>query len=346
MRALLVALAAFLIVGQMALAQPQLAVLRTTCAAGIDPTIGEPITEKIIEAIVQSGKYTVLDRLNIDKVLSEKEFQITSSVVSQAEMRRAGEYLGADFVLLAGISRVGTTFILSAKMVDVTSGAISVQVSEERKGSIDVLLEAASVVGDRVASTGRAATGAAVAKAAPKQGEATVAVEDETAMEKIFGIRSMLDRRYFMKEAGAMEVAARAALLGVDDRAKLYRSYRMVFPVGYGLLNLVPSLGSWVQGDIGGAILELSLFAVPTIITSFFPGGPVEVLYISLTVADSVGLICPFIYGSKYNRMLSRSLLIVDLSPGEGARVAYIDGSSPPSPQAPGLGLTLLRIEL
>jgi TolB-like protein len=342
-----IVLVAFLVAASAAFAQPQLAVLRTSSSSGIDPTVAEPITEKIIESIVKSGAYTVLDRLNIDKILTEKEFQMTSAVVSQAEMRRAGEYLGADFVLLASISRVGTTFILSAKMVDVISGAITVQVSEERKGSIDVLLEAASVVGERVSGAARIGPGAAVAKAAPKKVEAPAPAEAAAATDSIFGIRSMLDQRVFMKEAGAKEVAAMAAKLGLDERTRLYKSYKKGFALGYSMLNIIPSLGSWLQGDTSGALYDYVFLAsgallgggIYTLTTN--PGNRdifllLAAAYGGIILGEGYGLIRPFVYAGSYNRMLSRSLLIVDSGPRDGARVATSSG----------LGLTLLRIEL
>jgi TolB-like protein len=132
---------------------PQLAVLEAMLAAGIDPAAGPLITSKIEEEFVNSGKYRVLDRANIDEVLREKEFQLSSGIVRNEEIRQAGEYLGADFVVAVNVSRVGQTFVVAAKMIDVVSGEIAAQTSYERQGRIDVLLDIAKVVGGRLAGT-------------------------------------------------------------------------------------------------------------------------------------------------------------------------------------------------
>ncbi|UCF96043.1 MAG: PorT family protein [Spirochaetaceae bacterium] len=131
----------------------QLAVLEAILAAGIDPAAAPLITSKIEEEFVNSGKYSVLDRANIEQVLVEKEFQLSSGIVRNEEVRQAGEYLGADFVVVVNVSRVGQTFVVAAKMIDVVSGQIAAQTSYERQGRIDVLLDIAKVVGERLAGT-------------------------------------------------------------------------------------------------------------------------------------------------------------------------------------------------
>jgi len=146
-------IAFFLLFPLLGFSLPQLAVLEALLAAGIDPTAGPLITSKIEEEFVNSGKYRVLDRANIDQILQEKEFQISSGIVRNEEVRQAGEYLGADFVVVANVSRVGQTFVVAAKMIDVVSGQIAAQTSYERQGRIDVLLDIAKVVGGRLAGT-------------------------------------------------------------------------------------------------------------------------------------------------------------------------------------------------
>jgi len=143
----------FLFLPALVFSLPQLAILEAILAAGIDPTVGPLVTSKIEEEFVNSGKYTVLDRANIDQVLREKEFQLSSGIVRNEEVRQAGEYLGADFIVSVNVSRVGQTFVVAAKMIDVVSGEIAAQTSYERQGRIDVLLDIAKVVGGRLAGT-------------------------------------------------------------------------------------------------------------------------------------------------------------------------------------------------
>jgi hypothetical protein len=342
-------------------ALPQVAVLRTAVSAGIDPTVAEPITEKIIEALVDSGKYLVLDRLNIDKVLTEKEFQFSSAVVSQAEMRRAGEYLGADLVLFASISRVGSTHILSCKMVDVTTGAITAQVSEERKGSIDVLLEAAQAAGERIAKTAvvtgpgggsqKAAQAALPGAAGPPSGQPQ-ADASAAELDNLFVLRGLLDDRAFLRSAGAREISSMARGIGEDTRAKLYDSYKAGSAIGYSALNLILSLGSWVQGDFKSALIIDSI-VVAGIAGGYVVSTPLELGFgtgmtvgVSLgIVAEILGFVLPYNYASNYNKNLRKSLLLVTSPPGPAPVLASLSGI-PVLFADLGLKIPLWRLEL
>jgi len=150
-------------------ALPQLAVLNVVLSAGIDPTVAGIITGKIEEPIVASGRFEVLDRSSVDQVLTEKEFQLSSGLVKPEEARRAGEYLGADLIVAGTVSRVGQTYALSAKMIDVATGKVVAQASAEKEGKIDVLLPLARQVGEQLAARGPGGQAAGGAREQPAE---------------------------------------------------------------------------------------------------------------------------------------------------------------------------------
>ncbi len=127
-------------------AQPSIAVLDALLDEGVDLSARVPVTEKIIEALVSSGQYTVLDRGNVQQVLQEKKFQL-SGMVRDSEIKQAGEYLGAEFVCVAKVSKIGQTYFVAAKIIDVETGKIISQISREKRGEIDIVLGIAHDVG-------------------------------------------------------------------------------------------------------------------------------------------------------------------------------------------------------
>ena len=131
-------------------ALPQVAVLDAVIEEDMDPGVSIAVADKISESLVNSAKYTVLDRAGTELVLREKEFQL-SGLVKTEEIRRAGEYLGADFVVAARAARIGDTYFVSARMIDVKTGVITAQASVEREGRIAILLGIAGAVGDKLA---------------------------------------------------------------------------------------------------------------------------------------------------------------------------------------------------
>jgi basic membrane protein A and related proteins len=141
-------------------AVPKVAVLDITAQKDMDQSVVAPITETIMGEIVASKAYTVLDRAYIDQVLKEKEFQL-SGAVSDQQVVQAGQYLGADYVVAGKALMVSGAYFLVAKMIDVKTGAITAQSSEQAEGKALVLLDMARTVGRALAAGGSAPESAA-----------------------------------------------------------------------------------------------------------------------------------------------------------------------------------------
>ncbi len=242
---------------------PHIAVLDTILAPGMDPTVAVPVTDKIIEELVNSGKFTVIDRANVEQILQEKEFQLSSGIVRNEEVRQAGEYLGADFVIMANASRVGSTYVISAKMIDVVTGEIAAQASTEKQGKIDVLLEIARIVGKQISGQD-VVVAEATAKVEEKKVE--VMVEQPAAGSSAVAIaqlQELIRTRTHMKKDGPARMLPLVSRLSEQEKMMLYTSNRKDNAVTAMLLNwLVPSLGSFLQADVTGGIVELSLAAI------------------------------------------------------------------------------------
>ena len=123
--------------------QPKVAVLDAIIPQNMDPSVIVPVTEKIVERLVVSGRFTVLDRANIDSVLKEREFQM-SGMVSDQDVVTAGKYLGADFVVVAKVQKVSDTYFISAKMINIKTGVIANQTSAEGEGKLSSLIDLAA----------------------------------------------------------------------------------------------------------------------------------------------------------------------------------------------------------
>ncbi len=240
----------------MMFALPQVAILDTVLSAGMDPAVRSPVTDKIVEELVKCGKYKVLDRANVAQVLKEKEFQLSSGLVGNDEIRRAGEYLGADLVVVASASRVGSTHVITVKMIDVLSGEITAQASEEMKGTIDVLLQIARTAGQRIAGVEVTVRPAATA-AAPAA--ATAAPTAATA-DAVMKLQVLIKSKVFLKPAGRAQMLQLASRLSEADKMYLYSTNTKDDAViGLGLNLLLTSLGSWVQGDVAGGLTEITM---------------------------------------------------------------------------------------
>lgn len=303
---------------------PHVAVLETILAAGMDPTAAVPVTDKIVEELVNSGKFTVLDRANVDNILREKEFQLSSGIVRNEEIRQAGEYLGADYVILANASRVGSTYVISAKMIDVVTGEIAAQASTEKQGKIDVLLEIARTVGRQISGQEIVVVEAEkklVEKAEEKKVEAPKPAADGSSLA-VAQVQELIRTRTHMQKDGPARMLPLVTQLSEQQKMMLYTSNRKDGAVTAMLLNLlVTSLGSWVQGDASGALIELSLAVTGAVcmasgVTEYydFYGSYYEynsLFYLGLTtlVLDIVYMcVRPFSFQKQWNQNLATIL--------------------------------------
>ncbi|GEM_PF-1829250 len=238
-------------------AVPQVAVLEAILAPGTDPTVAGPVTDKIIEELLRSEKFVVLDRANVEQVLREKEFQLSSGIVGNEEIRRAGEYLGADLVIVANVSRVGSTYVMSARMIDVISGEIIAQASSEKQGKIDVLLEIARTVGKQISGQEIVVAEAREKleeQKSPEVKEQPVAGSSTIALASL---QELIRKRTHMKRDGAQQMQPFVAQIGDQTRMLLYTSNRKNDGMMGLLVNLLAPgacIGSWIQGDVQGVL--------------------------------------------------------------------------------------------
>ncbi len=145
-------MAVTILLGSLGLAAqtPRVAVIDALVARTIDNSVVIPVTEKVMEQFVNAGKFIVVDRANIEQVLTEKAFQI-SELVSDKEATTIGDLLKADYVVILKVERIAETYFLSGKMISVKGAVIESQTSEEGEGKLSVLLRLAENVGRKLA---------------------------------------------------------------------------------------------------------------------------------------------------------------------------------------------------
>jgi len=352
---------AFLILGILilpafAFAKPQVAVLDAILAAGMDKTVAVPIIDKIMEELVNSGKYVVIDRANVEQVLKEKEFQLSSGVVKNEEVRQAGEYLGADLVIVASASRVGSTYVISAKMIDVVTGEIVAQASSEQKGSIDVVLEVARTVGKQISGQKVVVADKTAAAKEPAKVETPAAQPVGGNAAATMQLQALIKARSHLKPAGQMQMMSLADQLNDSERLFLY-STNLKDNAGIALLLnlLLTSLGSWVQGDVAGALVELSWMTLGIVgVTTgydydYYYGYyyPNAFYYIGIgAIAFNIVYMCvrPFTYQRQWNANLAKGLKTFSLSvlDEEGATFSVFPTQHGPEWK---MGLSLVSFE-
>ena len=95
-------------------------------AKGVSDMEAGTISDRIRSEMFQTGKFTVLERSNMEEVLKEVGFQLSGCTSSEC-MVQAGQILGVQRMVGGSVSRLGALYTISLRLIDVeTSRIVSV----------------------------------------------------------------------------------------------------------------------------------------------------------------------------------------------------------------------------
>jgi TolB-like protein len=90
---------------------------------GDDAQLGEGAGEILRTTLVETGEYTIIERGMLNQVLEEQKLGY-SGVVDQKEAASIGKMLGANLVAVGSVVRLGETYTLNIRFVDVQTGEV------------------------------------------------------------------------------------------------------------------------------------------------------------------------------------------------------------------------------
>lgn len=72
-------------------------------------------------ALFDTGNYRIIDRTQREAILSEIEFSLSGCTDETCQLE-AGKLLAADYMVVGSLGKVGSRFVINAKLIDVESG--------------------------------------------------------------------------------------------------------------------------------------------------------------------------------------------------------------------------------
>lgn len=127
----------------------KVAVLDASLGAGVHPNASAIVADSINEQFVKSDDFIAIDRAYITSIQEEKKFQLSGDVNS-ADIKELGATFGAEFLCIANVSQLGTTYTVSARLIEVETAQVVAQESSRKQGQIDVLFSIADEVGAKL----------------------------------------------------------------------------------------------------------------------------------------------------------------------------------------------------
>lgn len=131
---------------------PMVAVLPLD-ARGLTSEEGTVMTEMLGSELLQTGAFRVMERSQMDKILAEQGFQKSGACDNSQCAVEMGQLLGIERMVVGSIGKVGRTFLVSVRMVNVGSGEILKSVSRTTTGDVeDILTRMLPIVASELAN--------------------------------------------------------------------------------------------------------------------------------------------------------------------------------------------------
>jgi curli biogenesis system outer membrane secretion channel CsgG len=101
------------------------------------------ITDIFTNQIQANGKYRVMERSQMNKILSEQGFQNSGACNSTECAVEIGRLLSIDKMFIGSIGKLGKTWVVSIRITDIKTGEIVSNLTKQVKGKVDDLSSAA-----------------------------------------------------------------------------------------------------------------------------------------------------------------------------------------------------------
>ena len=106
---------------------------------GISQTEAIALTNRLRNELFKLGTFEVVDRGMMENILTEQDFQMAGCTSNEC-LVEVGQLLGARQMVGGSISKVGNTFSVSARLVDVETGRLLAVSDYDLRGEIDDML--------------------------------------------------------------------------------------------------------------------------------------------------------------------------------------------------------------
>jgi TolB-like protein len=98
----------------------------------------EALTDLLRTELFNTGRFIVIERQKIQKIIEEQKFQMTG-LTDTDEAAQIGRLLNVKKIMIGTMTRLGGTHIINTRIVDVQSGQVELAEAVESKGGEELL---------------------------------------------------------------------------------------------------------------------------------------------------------------------------------------------------------------
>ena len=119
---------------------PATAALNQLTGSGMEEGEAIALTNALRGELTRTGAFDMMERSQINEILAEQGFQHSGACADDACVVEMGQLLAVRYMFMGHIGRVGATFSVSIRQIDVQSGRVVKDVTENHRGDIDDVL--------------------------------------------------------------------------------------------------------------------------------------------------------------------------------------------------------------
>ncbi len=136
-------------------AQPKttMAVMDLNCA-GLSQSDGLILTNALLSNIVNTGSFDVVERSKRDEILQEQGFAQSGACDDNACLVQFGKFLSVQKMVGGSIGKLGQTWTVNIRLLDVRTGKIDKAFMKSYRGEIDALLNQMRDIAREIAKAG------------------------------------------------------------------------------------------------------------------------------------------------------------------------------------------------
>ena len=131
--------------------KPTVGVIDLELTSEIPPSAKIALSDELRKELFETGKFNVLERNSMAEILKEQKFQRTDACSETACIVEMGKVLGAQKMVAGSLAKLGNTYLLNVRLIDVLTGSIEQFGSDKCKCELEELISSIKTVAKKLA---------------------------------------------------------------------------------------------------------------------------------------------------------------------------------------------------
>ncbi|MCB0834707.1 MAG: DUF2380 domain-containing protein [Bacteroidetes bacterium] len=116
------------------------------------------LSNKFRTSLAQTKQFTLLERADMENILKEQDFSMTDMCNTAECAVEVGQLLAAEKMITGDLGKVGDTYTVTVRIIDVSTGKVERTASQEYKGETEGLIKAFDVLAQKLTGIYKANT--------------------------------------------------------------------------------------------------------------------------------------------------------------------------------------------